>query len=178
MTADEKREWANSRSASERSEFITRFWEIRNPKPERAENPCRRTFEKRVAFADSRFAQDETRGSLSDRGMVFVLLGPPTYVGRKPFSTEDAAAPTLGGQGLLSTRLSAEVSIPRGQLPDSEGAWREVWHYRREALPPGTPYQLVDIEFLTKKGYGNNVLQREPPTLTTLQIAVKKLGRD
>jgi hypothetical protein len=32
----------------------------------------------------------------------------------------------------------------------------------------------VDVEFLTKKGYGKNVLQREPQTLTTLEIAKKK----
>lgn len=52
-----------------------------------------------------------------------------------------------------------------------------MWHYRKEVLPPGAPYQLVDAEFLTKKGYGKNVLQRDPPTLATLSIASKKPDR-
>jgi GWxTD domain-containing protein len=173
MTADERREWTAQSTPADREAFVTKFWAGRARPPGSPTNQNRDEFEKRAAFADSQFGQDDTAGSLTDRGMVFVLLGPPTYVGRKPFTTEDAAAPTLGGAGLLSSRLSGGASVSRGQSPDSE-SWREVWHYRKEILPPGTPYQLVDVEFLTKKGYGKNVLQREPATLSTLEIARKK----
>jgi NADH:ubiquinone oxidoreductase subunit F (NADH-binding) len=55
----------------------------------------------------------------------------------------------------------------------NEGArnWREVWHYRRELLPKGIPYHQVDFEFVTKDGYGTNVLQRETQVLDTLEKA-------
>jgi len=32
----------------------------------------------------------------------------------------------------------------------------------------------VDVTFITKKGYGVNVLQRDPMTLTTLDAAKRK----
>jgi GWxTD domain-containing protein len=198
MTSDEKREWASLRSASERSEFVTKFWAARNPKPEAADNPFRREFEKRVAFADSRYGQDETKGSLTDRGMVFVLMGPPTYVGRKPLTTAEdtssaagmstvssndvataqnamaAASPkgktSTGAQAALSDRMTSPNSTALG----SEANWREVWHYRKELLPPGVSFLQVDVEFITKKGYGKNVLQRgEPMVLSTLEAAKK-----
>ena len=50
---------------------------------------------------------------------------------------------------------------PGNTLPESDTSWREIWHYRRELLPPGVSYQQVDFEFITKKGYGKNVLQRD-----------------
>ena len=57
-------------------------------------------------------------------------------------------------------------------MTDSSAAsWREVWHYRKELLPPGIPYQQVDLDFISRKGYGENVLQRDPASLTTLEAA-------
>jgi hypothetical protein len=41
-------------------------------------------------------------------------------------------------------------------------------------LPAGVPYQQVDFEFVTKKGYGENVLQRDSTVVTTIEIAQKK----
>ena len=55
--------------------------------------------------------------------------------------------------------------------------WREVWHYRRELLPAGVPYQQVDFEFITSKGYGKNVLQREDTVLTTVEAARRSIRR-
>ena len=69
-----------------RQEFVDRFWEARNPQPGNPDNTFKTAFDRRVAFADAYFiaGREATRGSMTDRGMVFVLLGPPTYVGRKP----------------------------------------------------------------------------------------------
>jgi hypothetical protein len=50
-----------------------------------------------------------------------------------------------------------------------------VWHYRREHLPKDIPYLQVDFEFVTKKGYGQNVLQRDSSTLDTLDRAKSRL---
>ena len=197
MTAEEKRSWSDLASASERSEFVERFWEARNPRPGTTDNTFRTTFERRVAFADANFVQDEKkRGSMTDRGMVFVLLGPPTWVGRKPIRTgEDTsdsaglstegshdaanAQRSLGGKPSSATRatVAGQFGGPGSRALDSAPNWREVWHYRRELLPKGAPYQQVDVEFITKKGYGVNVLQRDPPVLNTLDVAKKMSGR-
>jgi len=38
-------------------------------------------------------------------------------------------------------------------------------------LPKAVPYLQVDMEFITRKGYGQNVLQRDHMTITTLEKA-------
>ncbi len=197
MTIDEKNAWSQLSSGGERTEFVEKFWEARNPKPETGDNTFRTSFERRVAFADTYFVQDEKkRGSLTDRGMVFVLLGPPTYGGRKPLragddASDNAGMSTVGSQdaniaqhalsssgtkpsGAKRATASDRFSSPGAVAPESQVNFQEVWHYRKELLPKGVSYLQVDIVFITKKGYGVNVLQREPQTLTTLDAAKRK----
>jgi GWxTD domain-containing protein len=186
LTADQKHTYERLSDPASRSEFITAFWKERDSRPETPENETRIEFERRVAFADARLAQDETRGSVTDRGMVFVLLGPPTWVGRKPLATgEDAADPKgmsmysdldlrnalHGTTGAASARIYDKMTSVGTRLPDSDGNYREVWHYRRELLPAGVSFHQVDFEFITRKGYGQSVWQREGRTLTTLETA-------
>ena len=184
MTADEKRRWSELTAGADWQEFVDVFWEARNPQPGNPDNIARTTFERRVAFADAHFVQaEETRGSMTDRGMVFVLLGPPTYAGRKPLRTgedtndhdgmtNELTGPSLSpGAGGQAPRIAAFASAGGGRILDAQQNWREVWHYRRELLPKGVGYHQVDVEFITKKGYGENVLQRDQATLATLEAA-------
>ena len=198
MTPDEKRRWAELAPGAEWQEFVDKFWETRNPQPGNPDNAYRTGFDRRVAFADANFVQAEgTRGSMTDRGMVFVLLGPPTYVGRKPIRTGDdtseaAGMSTVGSSDARNATTAAVASSPSGRISsaqaaaisskftgpgteavDSSGSWREVWHYRKELLPKGVGYQQVDVDFITKKGYGINVMQRDHATLTTLDAAAR-----
>jgi GWxTD domain-containing protein len=199
LTPEEKREWAGLSDAVSRSEFVTKFWLARDPRPETPENEFRQDFEKRIAFADKYFVQDETRGSLTDRGLVFLLLGPPTYAGRSPIGTGDDTSDSQGlssvgrhdaenavadargssGNARMSTgKTSAIVDRSNGagsSIRDAAANWREVWHYRRELLPSGVPYQQVDFEFISRKGYGKNVLQRDSAALATMDAARQKL---
>ncbi len=168
MTADEKKTWSQLTSDGERAEFVEKFWRSRNPNG--GDNTFRTGFERRVAFADAKFVQDEKkRGSLTDRGMVFVLLGPPTYGGRKPLLSGDDADEHQG-----MSFADPYTGAPGQKAVESNMNYREVWHYRKELLPKGVGYQQVDVEFITKKGYGVNVLQRESATLTTLDAAKRK----
>lgn len=196
LSPSERQDYGRLSDTPSRSAFVVDFWQKRDPTPETPENEARAEFEKRVAFADSRFTQQETRGSLTDRGMVFVLVGPPTYVGRKPLGTGEDGA---GDTGLSRTRTSDLRVAARGPesatrtggatraaaadaaggpgktMTDAASNWREVWHYRKEKLPAGVPYLQVDFEFVTKRGYGENVLQRDSQALDTLERA--KAGR-
>ncbi len=191
MTEEEKRSWQSLAFADERLEFAERFWESRNPKPGNPDNSYRNTFERRVAFADANFVQAEgTRGSMTDRGMVFVLLGPPSWIGKKPIRHGEAEE-SGGGMSLVGSRGTAyaqRTMAAAGQPASGPAAadalfgpwvrsaevgesWREVWHYRRELLPGNVRYQLVDVEFITKKGYGVGMLQRDPAAVATLEAA-------
>ena len=191
MSPDERNAFTRLADPVSRSEYVTAFWKKRDPKPETPDNEFRDEFEKRVAFADSRFSQGETAGSLTDRGMVFILLGPPTYIGRKPLTTgDDANDPNMlkryraadertaavpgGGRSAQVARVDA-VTGPGSRVNEAASNWQEVWHYRREHLPKDVPYLQVDFQFVTKKGYGKNVLQREAQILDTLERAKKRL---
>jgi GWxTD domain-containing protein len=196
MTPSEKTAWASLAGGAEWQEFVDAFWEKRNPQPGNPDNTFKTGFDRRVAFADTHFVQSEgTRGSMTDRGMVFVLLGPPTYVGRKPIRTGDDSAEaeglsSVGSQEHTIAQTSARASSPTGKISSAQAAtisaqfggpgtkmidtfqnWREVWHYRKELLPKGVGYHQVDVEFITKVGYGTNVLQRDHSTLATLDAA-------
>ncbi len=191
MTSEERHNFSRLADPVSRSEYVTTFWKKRDPKPETEENEFRDEFEKRVAFADSRFTQGETAGSLTDRGMVFILLGPPTYAGQKPLTAGDDAndksglfkyraadvriASLPGGTTTDHARRVDKVTGPGNSVNDAGKNWREVWHYRHENLPKGIPYFQVDFEFVTKEGYGANVLQRETQVLDTLEKAKSHL---
>jgi GWxTD domain-containing protein len=186
LTADEQNRYERLTDPISRSEFVTNFWKVRDPKPETPENEFREEFQRRVAFADAHFSQDETRGSMTDRGVVFLLLGSPTYVGRKPLTTgDDSSDPSgmsmysrndinnalQGGGSTRTNQLYDRMTSPGAKLPSSDANWLEVWHYRKEVLPLGVRYQQVDFEFITRRGYGKNVLQRNAPALNTLDVA-------
>ena len=187
LTSEQRADYQRLSTLAERSEYIAEFWKAHDPTPETPENEFRDEFEKRVAYADQRLGQGETRGSLTDRGMLFVLLGPPTWVGRKPIAIGEDTADPQGMvrytharfrrcvlKGVSSSEVAAVVAAmtgPANTLPESETSWREVWHYRRELLPRSVSYLQVDFLFVTKRGYGNEVLQRDEVALTTIDAA-------
>lgn len=196
LTASEQEEFERIADFVARSEFIANFWKSRDPKPETPENEFREEFEKRVAFADARFTQNETRGSLTDRGMVFVLFGPPTYNGQRPLNVSDeAGAADVSGQSRYSTaevamaqhaggsnanRAAAvdRVTNPSATMNRSGSNWIESWTYLRAELPRSIPYQELKVQFLTKEGYGRGVLQRDPNVVTAIERAKKAARTD
>lgn len=191
LTRSEQEEYRRLADPVSRSEFIEKFWRSRDPKAETPENEFREEFERRIAFADQYFVQGETRGSYTDRGNVFVLLGPPTHAGQKPMQTgEDKADPSAlfrytPGQVAEASAPTSRSILARGQAAlrnDSvTGAgtsvqaaspnWREMWRYDRKDLPAGLPYTWVDFLFISKPGYGEGVLQRDPAALQAIERA-------
>ncbi len=200
MTADEKATWSGLSDPNARVAFVEEFWTARAALPGADGRTYRQEFDRRVAFADTNLAEDEEqRGSQTDRGMVFILLGPPTYAGRKPLRTGDdrndnAGLSTQTDHDIVNTEnqtwagaqnadrrapSSAQLAIrnaaahggPSKMAAASGDDKMEVWHYRKELLPKKVPYQQVDFQFVTKKGYGANTLQRETDSVTTLEAA-------
>jgi hypothetical protein len=85
----------------------------------------------------------------------------------------NANAASASGKTSSGKQLQIADQASGTQIRDSAANWREIWHYRRERLPAGVPYQQVDFDFITRKGYGENVLQRDSNTLNTLEAARK-----
>jgi len=187
LTPAESRSYVGLADPLSRSEFIANFWKARDRVPETPENEFREEFERRVAFADAHLAQDETRGSLTDRGMIFILLGPPSYNGRKQLRTGDdiadasglsrytrseiAAAAQSGGSNTQRMQRIDKVTGHGNTVQEAASNWIEVWHYLRKDLPRQIPNQELELQFVTKVGYGKNVLQRESTVLNALERA-------
>jgi GWxTD domain-containing protein len=77
MTPDEMRAFRAVATDDEAQKAIDLFWVRRDPTPGTARNEFRDEFETRVASADQGFKLKNKRGSLTDPGKVYVLLGPP-----------------------------------------------------------------------------------------------------
>ena len=188
-TADEKHEWGRLTTDEDRQAFVDRFWERHGANGFRAE------FNRRVAFADETFGTEKTHGSLTDRGRVFVLLGPPKLVKQKPLSALEGAsvrnAPaTTGAQppsglagesvrtspattGASSWQTMQANDINRGiRSPDpvTKGLV-ERWLFSRDQIPPTIPDTEVVIKFITEEGYGDHVLQRDFMVIKVLHDA-------
>ncbi len=65
-----------SLTKAERTDFVKRFWQIRNLTPNSEENEFRDEYYKRVKVAKKAFWTDGM-GLMGDRSRVYLLLGPP-----------------------------------------------------------------------------------------------------
>lgn len=73
----EKKEFLSLATDKERREFRINFWKKRDPDPSTEENEFRIVYFNRIREADALFSQGGSKGWLSDRGRVYILLGPP-----------------------------------------------------------------------------------------------------
>src|SRR5579884_3673527 len=78
MTKDAQAQWNALKSDAEADQFIALFWARRDPTPGTPENEFKEAFDQRVAYADQHFSTARQKGSLTDRGRILVLFGPPT----------------------------------------------------------------------------------------------------
>jgi GWxTD domain-containing protein len=197
MTSEEKQAWSEITDPNARTAFVEQFWDSRSTLPGEDGRTFRQEFERRVAFADARLDQDgEPRGSLTDRGMVFLLLGAPSYANRRPLRTGDDKNDPSGMYAVASreaavtgkTKASSKSAPftsgriqsmqyvsdgPANDAPETSSEL-EIWVYRGSRLPAGVPYQQVDVHYVTKKGYGKHVMQREPEATNTLRAAARQ----
>lgn len=92
----------------DRGEFIKDFWARRDPIPSTPLNEYRQTFYSRLAVADKAFAKGKP-GWRTDRGRIYILLGPPTNViekamGDTPYEAQKFAQASLLDRGTLTER--------------------------------------------------------------------------
>jgi GWxTD domain-containing protein len=80
MTRNEEKAFTNLSTPELRQEFIDAFWNIRNPDPDSSENEFRTELEARFEFVNKYLREANRPGWDTDRGMVYLLLGPPNMV--------------------------------------------------------------------------------------------------
>ncbi len=87
MSQDERKVFKDLDGEEAVEQFKKDFWAKRDPIPETGTNEFKIRFEERVAFADQNF-----KSWRSDRGMVFILLGPPQDRSDSPLGADISVA--------------------------------------------------------------------------------------
>jgi len=128
----EKKIFVNLPTEAERGKFIANFWKRRDPIPETQENEFKLDYYKRIAMANKFFGASGIDGWRTERGKIYILLGPPHEIQRD-------MSPT-----------SSSFSTFHGP--------KEVWNYWGLSNPK-LPYNM-EIVFVDKFGTGNYVLER------------------
>lgn len=83
MTPKEKEIFLQLKTDKERDIFIEAFWKQRDPTPGTPENEFKEEHYRRIAYANEYFGRETTRpGWQTDRGRIYILLGPPLDIGR------------------------------------------------------------------------------------------------
>ncbi|MBM3309879.1 MAG: GWxTD domain-containing protein [Candidatus Aminicenantes bacterium] len=79
MTGAEQSIFRHLPDAQARREFIADFWEKRDPDPETEANEFKEEFDRRVEYCNAHFREGR-RGINTDRGRIYLYLGPPDQV--------------------------------------------------------------------------------------------------
>lgn len=92
MTRDEDKAFRNLSTPELRQEFIKAFWIIRDPDPLTVENEFRNELEERFEFVNKYLREANRPGWDTARGMVYLVLGPPTTVNASETSSTLSAS--------------------------------------------------------------------------------------
>lgn len=151
FTKDEQAAWKNVKTDAEAQAFIDLFWARRDPSPATPENEFLEGFNQRVELADQRFAEAKTKGSMTDRGKVFVFIGAPTDLQRTVSAGSNIEDPR---QRIPSNTGESSINSVEAKRP------REVWVYEQQKtrIPLGVPE--IELTFFDQHGSNNFKLQR------------------
>jgi len=93
ITEEEKAEWKGLSNRDEKILFVERFWQRRDPTPETRENEYRTEFIERWLYVKQHFTAGKP-GWRTDRGRIYLMLGPPSSVERNPFGRNRTERPS------------------------------------------------------------------------------------
>jgi GWxTD domain-containing protein len=129
----------------DRHEFVAEFWKRRDPDPETDDNEFRNIYYTRIARANQAF-KTGIPGWMTDRGRIYVLLGPPTDVIKK--SMGDATLDLQKGLRELSTDMLEQGT--RTERPT------QIWVYNQYPDYFSGPLRLVFVDFYGTGDYKLN----------------------
>jgi len=187
MADGEKAAWAKLEGDPERVAFVEAFWRKREGGDGHA---FRAIFERRVAFADAELGEGDKpgdRGSMTDRGMVFILLGPPAYSKEEVIRTSASISDVSSGSSSIAPRSLSTAPGSRASgssrstapgagssgLTQSGESRSELWHYRQGLLTNGTSYPAVTVQFWLRAGRPGELVRQNEQVNAILNAAKK-----
>ena len=123
ITPEERAAFLKLQTPEQKEQFIEQFWALRDPTPDTRENEFKDEHYRRIAYANVHFGAGATPGWESDRGRVYIVLGPPDEIESHVARTE----PTNPGSE------NATPSFPY-----------QIWRYRRYHSGDDLFFRFVD----------------------------------
>ncbi|MEO8217109.1 MAG: GWxTD domain-containing protein [Acidobacteriota bacterium] len=154
MTKHEMDQWKSIKSEEEANRFIDLFWAKRNPDPTKPGNAFRDRFEALVKYADEHFGHQKLPGSMTERGKVFILIGPPSRVAKTNTET-------------ISTVQSGSLKDVEGNL-NEDNPPAETWIYETDHIPAYAGNQELRINFVDQFANGDFKLTNSRTNFTDL----------
>jgi GWxTD domain-containing protein len=133
-----------SGTAIERREQWERFWQRRNPLPAAGINEYRDQFFQRVRFATEAFRESGRAGWQTDRGEVYIVLGPPDHAIERFLGPTDLTGQANAVEWLYSNAAGGRLNLlfhdrsGFGRLelvPASASAFRAAAERVKQRLP-------------------------------------------
>src|SRR6185369_16213827 len=155
MTKEEQGQWKKINDDAAAQAFADLFWARRDPSPGTPANEFKDDFDARVAAADKQFPQGRSKGSMTDRGHVFILLGRPTRIDRtNPEPKSTILTPDTNSAGTDKAVESLQSYSPK-----------QLWTYdaSKTRLPAGTP-PIAEFAFVDQYGSNEWKLERTGKT--------------
>jgi GWxTD domain-containing protein len=134
MLPEEQKEARRLGSTREAVAYIEQFWRRRDPDLEAPGNEFARTFYERVEAADGLYTEGGTRGSMTDRGRVLILFGPPPTL---RYSQERVPTWEPGRPGAPPAVQSRHLVLESWVYPVADLAPELVELLDREGTVPG-----------------------------------------
>jgi len=166
LTKEERKQWEGIKTDAQARAFIDLFWARRDPTPGTAPNEYRDAITQRMQRADSLYGTARLRGSATDQGKVYVLLGPPTTISR------GGAAPGTGVRAPGSTfgqPTNLDPTSVQGNAPS------EIWTYEQSKVELKLGQPTLKVAFSDQ--YASNDWKMERIAGTDYATAFDRITR-
>jgi GWxTD domain-containing protein len=151
MTAQERAEWKNVSSPEQAQKFVDDY---RRKRGEQFLKDVRT----RIDIADKQFKLDKTAGSLTQKGRVFMLLGPPNQARSNRDVSETREGEAMMGSNILENKAIIGTD----------------WVYERDRLPAELGLSQLKVKFVydARRGFESidNLANVEPHLLHAAEL--------
>jgi GWxTD domain-containing protein len=147
LTGEEDRAALALRTDEEHRQFVAAFWAARDPTPDTPANEFQEEFRRRLEAANRLFAETTKPGWKTDRGKIYILMGPPDEIaaapmdaagrGRVTWSYRAPPQPDLGPG--LAVRFAEDADGEYRLVPDAFSSSHLLQRSARSLFPPIPP---------------------------------------
>lgn len=149
MTAQERAEWKNVFSPGDAQRFIDEYYRKRGEQ-------FRKDLRTLIDVTDSKFRLDKVRGSDTERGRVFMLLGKPST--------------SRTNRDVEETRMGLSPS----NILENKALMGTEWVYERDRLPKGLGISQLKVNFVydARRGFEviDNMATVEPRLIQAAEV--------